>query len=570
MSDVAIVWNEGKGDILSRFARALSNGTGWKIVRKPDPKAAINYFMLYIQVAQSPQGLNGLQKTAALFSHLEEEVPKKAAWWNAAAPLVDIRTTWAQQYLEMLLPYGDSFIVTPPIDKQFLTGRKKPVVGVSGYVHPGGRKGEGILKRLYDECSAEFDIVASGQGWPIPASRIKERKWEEMPAFYDSLDVYLVTSLTEGIPMPPLEALAQGKRVVVPNSVGLLDELNSELVFRYERGSYSGMLSAIRGAIEYGAEDVGRFSEDAWCHSHKQAFGFAPIKVMGGQAEFYGAPVVSKTWINSAAERYKELNGRAIQFPVIDTPAPPKRVPKSGAVVVAYGAPARECAQVAIASWKKHMRGYPIALISDAPLPIEDGNELEDIFIQHKDTDIGARSVKTQLYDLVPAEWDNVLYLDADTEIVADVSALFQWLADGFDFLICTNPGLYSTITQGARPDNREELEVTITEVGNGGIIQFNGGVFAFKRGDAGAALMRGWHSEWLRWKARDQFALIRALHKNPVKLLLLTNEWNTIVRFCDPSITAGILHYALRARRWAGIIQGPLDSKEAWDRVIK
>ena len=113
-------------------------------------------------------------------------------------------------------------------------------------------------------------------------------------------------------------------------------------------------------------------------------------------------------------------------------------------------------------------------------------------------------------------------------------------------------------------------MEVTIEEVGTGELIQFNGGVFAFRRGEAGAALMRGWHSEWMRWKARDQYALIRALHKNPVKLMMLGGEWNTITRFLDASITAGILHYALRARRWAGIIHGPLDSKEAWDREIK
>lgn len=584
MSDVAIIWNEGKGDVLSRFARSLSNSTGWPIVRKPDPKAAINYFFLYIQLGQNPSAVEGLNKTASLFSHYEMEIPKKVAWWETARELVDIRTTWAAQYLERLLPYGESHIVTPPIDPQFTDykNKKKPVIGVSGFVHPGHRKGEHLLKRLYQEKSSEYDIVASGVGWPVP--NVKERKWEEMAAFYESLDVYLVTSLTEGIPMPPLEALAMNKKAVVPIGVGLLDEVDNPHIFRYEAGNYESMLGAIKAATATGQINVtDYFSEDAWAQSHKEAFGLAPIHVRGGLIKagtpyvIHDGAMVDKfipdEWVEAAQERAKTPDlsvpaKKPYSKPVLTSYG--EKIPASGAVVVAYGKPARECAQLAISSWKKYMKGYPIALVSDEPLPILDDNELEDIFIHHADTDIGARSVKTQLYDIVPADWKNVLYLDADTEIVAPVPALFKWLEMGWDFLICTNPGLYASITQGARPDNREELEATIAEIGSGEFIQKNGGVFAFRRGDNAAAFMRGWHTEWLRWKGRDQFALLRALHKTPLKLLLLGGEWNTITRFLDPSITAGILHHPLRARRWAGVIYGPLDSKEAWNRVIE
>lgn len=559
MSDVVILWNPDKGDVLSRFARSLSNLTGWPIKRQPDPKAGINYFFLYIQLGQTPKGVKGLNKTASLFSHYEQEIPQKVSWWETAAPLVDIRLTWAEQYLSMLLPYGESHIVIPPIDPQFTNykNKKKPVIGVSGYVHPGGRKGEALLKRLYQEKGSEYEIVASGAGWPVPNTR--ERKWEEMPAFYESLDVYLVTSLTEGIPMPPLEALAMGKRIVIPRGVGLLDSIDSTLIYRYEAGNYFDMLDAIERTLgTYSPVPI--FSEDAWAESHRRAFGLnagAEIKTYSYteyQEHFAPETPIKPDLSASPKKPYSK--------PVLKHLG--AKIPASGAVVVAYGKPARECAQIAISSWLQFMPEYPIALVSDEPLGIE------TLFINHYDTDIGARSVKTQLYDIVPAEWNNILYLDADTEIVAPVPALFQWLEMGWQFIICTNPGLYASITQGARPDNREELEATIAEIGTGELIQYNGGVFAFRRGDAGAALMRGWHSEWLRWKARDQFALLRALHNNPVKLLLLGNEWNTIVRFCEPSITAGILHYALRARRWSGIIQGPLDSKEAWDRVIE
>lgn len=553
MSDVVILWNADKGDILSRFARSLSNLTSWPIKRQPDPKARINYFFLYIQIGQNPKAVKGLNKTASLFSHFEEEVPQKVAWWNAAAPMVDIRLTWAQQYLDLLLPYGESYLVSPPIDAQFLKPRK-PVIGVSGYVHAGGRKGEKLLKRLYQEKGNDYEIRATGVGWPVP--NVSERPWADMPSFYESIDIYLVTSLTEGIPMPPLEALAMGKRVVAPIGVGLLDELQSPLVFRYERGSYDGMLEAIEAAAAFGKEDIATFSEDAWAQSHREAFGLtAGVNIVSKKP--YKKPEIKQ--IN--ADEYSDaFVPETPQMPVLSLPI----VPQSGAVVVAYGKPARECAETMLKSWRKFMPEYPIALVSDAPLGIE------TLFIQHEDTDIGARSVKTQLYDIVPSDWQNVLYLDADTELVAPVPQIFHWLESGWDFIICTNPGLYASITQGARPDCKEELEVTISEIGSGEMIQWNGGVFGFHRSNNSAALMRAWGEEWKRYKGRDQFALLRALHKNPIKMLSLGNELNTITRFLDPEITAGILHHPLKARRWAGIIFGALDSKEAWDRVIE
>lgn len=552
-----IVWNPNKGDVLSRFYSVLARETGWTIGKGVRKDASLNYFGLYITVGQSPKVVQGLGKTAALFSHYETEVPQKVDWWNAAAPIVDIRLTWAAQYLALLEPHGASYLVTPPIDPQFKP-RKKPVIGVSGYVHPGGRKGEALLKRLVIEESDTFEIVASGVGWPVPPANIRERKWEEMPAFYESLDVYLVTSLTEGIPMPPLEALAMGKRVVIPMGVGLLDELRNPRIYRYDAGDYTSMYEVLRDAAGTSVNPMEEFSERAWVESHLKAFGLnQPIEVK---------PPKAKGGLITAGTPYIIHDGSPPDYFIpIEAPVSKRyTVPQSGAIVVAYGAPARECAEVLIKSWQRFMSPYPIALVSDTPLGFEDK------FIFAPDTDIGARSVKTQLYELAPRGWKNILYLDADTEITADVSVIFQWLADGFDFLICTNPNQYATIAQGRRPDNLEELELTIALVGTGELLQMNGGVFAFRRGKPAEKLMGAWFAEWQRFGARDQLALIRALHQNPLRWRLLGNEFNTVVRFCPPEMTAGILHYAIKARRWTGIIQGRLDSAEAWSRIEK
>src|SRR5690606_40727396 len=109
-------------------------------------------------------------------------------------------------------------------------------------------------------------------------------------------------------------------------------------------------------------------------------------------------------------------------------------VGRSGVYFVAYGDPARECAVRAIRSFKAHMQGVEVALVSDQPLDVG-----EDIFIQHADEDIGGRSVKTQIADLCPNHWEYVLYLDADTEVVDDISFLFQVLEDGCDEAWCIN-----------------------------------------------------------------------------------------------------------------------------------
>ena len=215
------------------------------------------------------------------------------------------------------------------------------------------------------------------------------------------------------------------------------------------------------------------------------------------------------------------------------------------------------------------MTDYPIALISDEPLGIETD------FIYHEDSDIGARSIKTRLYDLVPENWQHILYLDADTEIVNDVSILFKWLQDGFDFLICTNPTNYKTLQSGARPDNVDETEFTVHQLGNGEVVQPNGGVFGYTRNETTKAFFESWHTEWQRWGKRDQHALLRAMKQHPMKWLLLNNQFNTIIksdgtRYGNLPVedTAGIYHYVMQARRWAGIVDGRLDSDAAWKKT--
>jgi len=404
---------------------------------------------------------------------------------------------------------------------------ERPTIGVSGTVYQGGRKGEWMVQRLAFE-HPEWHVIASGKGWPVETTW---REWSEMPAYYRSLDAYLCTSLCEGGPVPPFEALACGTPVVVPSGVGQMDELPERAGIRhYPAGDYDAMVGAIERVL---ADDIGglravaaQYTVQRWCDAWLLAL------------EHLATPAEDET--------RPDWRGRA------------------GVYVVAYGGPSRKCARRCIESVHRHMPGVPVALASEAPLGPE------DVYLDEPDADIGGRSVKTRVYDVTPAEWAYALYLDADTELTAPVPYLFDALQDGFDMCICTNPGKYHVTTQMYRPDNRDEVDTTFDEIGAQELEQLQGGVFSFYRNERTATLLRAWHTEWQRWGKRDQGALLRAMYKHPVRLNLLGIEWNTSNRYPAPNGTAGIVHHQMEARRHAGIVWGRNDSEEAWAAVHK
>lgn len=532
---VHIVCRDWSSDqVLARLAATLVDQTGWSIGPKPDGQADLNLYMPYLEAWEFRKWHK--TPTAGWFTHCDTANPSKYRMWTEIAAAVDIRLTSAKLYLPDLLRHGPSFQVTPPVDharfepdptSRARDARNLPRVGVSGWVYPGGRKGEDLLKRLAaSELGAKLKLVASGQGWPVPTSHYQP---EDLPGFYQALDLFLCTSTIEGIPMPPLEALACGIPVVIPRGVGLLDELpDAQNIGRYTAGNFDEMESAIRYVLNQ------------------------PINVpsLTAIAQRYTA----RAWgddIRSALEQY------LYHEPV------PAELPgwhgNAGVYIVAYGDPARECAFRCMQSIRKYMPDIPIALASSAPLGIEDRH------IAAPDLDIGGRSVKTQIYDLAPESWQYVLYLDADTEMIADARHLFDLMASGWEFAICTNPAQYHLAREMRRPDNADEIDQTFAVLGTDEILQLNGGVFAFRRCERVRRFFARWHMEWQRWGARDQAALDRALYDEPVRLIVLGKDWNCIDRYDKPSDTTAIVHHPMTARRWRGRVNGRLDSSEAW-----
>lgn len=233
-----------------------------------------------------------------------------------------------------------------------------------------------------------------------------------------------------------------------------------------------------------------------------------------------------------------------------------------GVYCVAFGGPARACALRMMQSVKRHMPDVPIALCAASPIGPE------DVLIVQPDSDVGGRRAKLRAYELTPPEWQSVLYLDADTELVAPVYRLFEWVESGWEFCICRDVG--ETLHSFARKNNLTEYAEVERAVGTLFALQFNGGVWAFRRCPETERFFQRWRAEWEVHAQRDQGALIRALHAEPIRILTLGHEWNTIPKYTPNTTTAGILHYPMEARRWEGKLPGRIDSPEAWAIVQK
>jgi len=543
LSDIHIVWLTPDGDkILDRLARLLAEGAGWTLSDRPRDGVDLNYAMIYVDFAQR---FSDWRKTpwAAYFSHFEPDTPYKKFWWEMAAPLIDIKTATADQYGKLLS--GKVVKVIPPVDPKFEIRERKPnprpLIGVSGFVdRNSGRKGEKLVARLAGDLDGRAEIIASGDGWPV---RCANRGLDGLLPFYNGLDVYLCSSLIEGIPMPPLEALACGVPVIIPRGVGMLDDLpDMSGIYRYDKGDYESLLATVGEALEQRGQGnreqlrgaVAKYTPANWVKSHVQGFEKA----------------LQRKCRNSRQQKLTSVSVSIDQHG------------SRGVYYVAYGKPARECAKGAIDSFKKYLSNIPVALVSDTPLGPE------DIYIHYPDEDIGGRAAKVRIDELAPKDWTYVCYLDCDTEIIAPVDFLWQGVEDGWDLVICKNPSRFHVAREMRRSDNKDECEATFQQTGTDELIQLNGGVFCFQRNERTRAFFANWYEEWKKYGKRDQAALLRALWKHPLKVYVLGNEFNTITRYDAPDIAAWLLHYPMTARRWRGVVHDRSDSTDAWKKV--
>lgn len=186
----------------------------------------------------------------------------------------------------------------------------------------------------------------------------------------------------------------------------------------------------------------------------------------------------------------------------------------NGIVCVAYGRQARIAATQIIASLQAHNANLSVSVVSASPLRVADT-------ICFDDPGPGARWAKLNIDRLSP--YERTLYLDADTEVLDDVSSLFAILADGWDLVIAPSRRQGADVL-GHLP--AEDRQYTLEVVGSMPL-NLQAGVFGFRKGEAVSRLFEAWRAEWRRFEDQDQGALLRALSRSPIRVWLLGQDWN-------------------------------------------
>jgi glycosyltransferase involved in cell wall biosynthesis len=193
--------------ILTRIARALADRLDYIRINAWRGSFDITYFMPYYRYAATTSPV-----TAALFTHRDVGFAKYEEAWDRCREKVDCCVALSPRYRDMLVAEGARRVVyiEPGLDLEVLTPRLR--VGFVGRRYADtGRKGEQLLDRV---AALDFVELRATEG---------KVSWEKIPEFYRGLDVVLITSRHEGLPMCVLEGLACGIPVV-STDVGIVPE----------------------------------------------------------------------------------------------------------------------------------------------------------------------------------------------------------------------------------------------------------------------------------------------------------------------------------------------------------
>lgn len=192
-----------------------------------------------------------------------------------------------------------------------------------------------------------------------------------------------------------------------------------------------------------------------------------------------------------------------------------------GVVYVAYGDNAERCLLSSLLSLQMTNPSLDAVVITD--------RQIEGVrCIYREDDHVGARLARFDMVSLSPFE--KTCYLDVDTSVIASLESGFR-LLDAFDLALALD-GKY-TVQYVARmtnraPFHRDEVRATVADVGTPMVTLHNCGLIFFKPTDVVKKLFTIWREEWERFKGRDQLAFVRALHRNPVRMMTLPHHWNT------------------------------------------
>lgn len=262
------------GHIIPRMYGWLRDVLGWSMGPYiSTEKDTLNYYAPYTMYGRFGPSAN---PSLAWFTHKETANPAKMTIWQNAKQHIDYPLVTSPVYQAEL----GATLITPGIDQDHFKPRgKQPgkgVVGIVGTYQP--RKGPGLAQAV-QSLKAVKDLQIVGDD--LPGFNSQKIAYADMPSFYCGLDLFVCTSTEEGIPAPPLEALACGIPVVIPRGVGVLDLLPDETgIYRYDAGNERELKTAVKAALA-GTHDrntlrdyVAPYTVGAWVKSHQHVIDY--------------------------------------------------------------------------------------------------------------------------------------------------------------------------------------------------------------------------------------------------------------------------------------------------------
>lgn len=193
-----------------------------------------------------------------------------------------------------------------------------------------------------------------------------------------------------------------------------------------------------------------------------------------------------------------------------------------GAVIIALGEKARRESARCVASLREHCPDLDICIIGDRPT-IKSVQWI-DIAAAASPTDriVQSRSIKVDLFH--HTSFDSTLYLDADTRLLQDASTLFDILESGFDMLISPSSNQDSDAFFHVSEQERAETRALYADHVP---LQLQAGVLCFRLSHSVRLFFGAWRAEWEKYRGADQAALVRALHRAPLRLALISKLFN-------------------------------------------
>lgn len=223
----------------------------------PDIEADVN---IHIPFHTLVEGELGKGQHFAVYTHCNPNAePELITACNRADMVIAMSFTGRQELLNFGVDAKKIWVI--PCASDGFSYRPRRVL-VVGYPQPNGRKRESILLDLAFQFDlTPFEFVLAGRAWEDIAAKLGQlgvkgeivRPVDDdvLAKFYQTADVLLVTGYMEGGPLPLLEALASGTKVLSPHFGYAADYLDDDCIYDDAKDLMGKLQAMVADSIYY-------------------------------------------------------------------------------------------------------------------------------------------------------------------------------------------------------------------------------------------------------------------------------------------------------------------------------